>query len=53
MRDPSDNTLVVPADQFGSPRAGPNGPGGRLDIRGLNNLGRVPGGPGGVRPGFQ
>ncbi len=23
MRDPSDNTLVVPADQFGSPRGGP------------------------------
>ena len=39
MRDPSDNTLVIPSDQFGSPRPGPAAQRG-LDIKGLGTLGR-------------
>ncbi len=45
MRDPSDNTLVVPSDQFGSPRAGPAAQRG-LGINSLNSLNR----PGAGRP---
>ena len=54
MRDPSDNTLVIPADQFGTPRPGPGGlpPGAArgFDARGLGfppvpgKLGPRPGG---------
>ncbi len=48
MRDPSDNTLVVPADQFGATRPGPGGipakPAQRFDARGMGDPfgGRLP-----------
>lgn len=54
MRDPSDNTLVIPADQFGAARAGPGGllpgVGRQFAPQGIGNipqLGKIP-----PRPGF-